>query len=105
MTEHAHSATAPALARWQDGYEIPVDVVEELVEEEGHDPYTRWTYRRVIVPSLAAVDIANAVAAQYDGDPGVLAQAQAVALDALAPQVGTLTDAVDTLILDSLAGA
>lgn len=104
MTEHAYSATAPALARWQDGYEIPVDVVEELVEEEGRDPYTRWTYRRVIVPSLAAVDIATAVAAQYDGDPAVLAQAQAVALDALTPQVVEHEIAIDDIVITLLGG-
>lgn len=104
MTEHAHSATEPALARWQDGYEIPVDVVEEVIEEEGRDPYTRWTYRRVVASSLAAVDIAAAVAAQYDGDPAVLAQAQAAALDALAPKVAEHEIAIDDIVITLLGG-
>lgn len=101
MTRSAH---APTVQRWQDGWEIPVNVTHATVTDD-YGTRDEWEYDRVIVPSLSHVDIAAAVDRQYDGDSGVLAQAQAAALDALAPQVTALTDAVDTLILDSLGGA
>lgn len=107
MSTHATtatSATEPSVARWQSGYEIPVNVRRETVTPPDGDPYEQWAYERVVVSSLSSMDIASAVLADFDGDPAVLAQAQEAALDALAPQVTALTDAVDVLIIDSLGG-
>jgi hypothetical protein len=100
----ATSATAPTLARWQTGWEIPVTVSVETVTPEMGEPYEQWTYQRVVVPSLAASDIQAVVERDFDGDASILAEAQAIALLALTPQVTALTDAVDLLILESLGG-
>lgn len=101
----ATSAAAPTLARWQSGWDIPVAVSVETVTPVIGDPYEQWTYQRVVVPSLAASDIQAVVERDFAGDPAILAEAQAIAMHALAPQVTALADAVDALILDSLAGA
>lgn len=101
MTTQA--ADRPTVARWQDGWDIPVNITSRTVTDDT-GTYTVWEYERVVCASLAHADIAAAVDRDHGGDPAILAEAVQAALDALAPQVGTLTDAVDTLILDSLGG-
>ena len=100
---YTESATEPTVQRWQTGYEIPVDVTsEDITDEQG--TYTRWTYRRVVTASLASVDIARAVAADFDGDPAVLAQAQAAALDAVTPLIAAHDDALAVITAELLGG-
>lgn len=101
MTTQA--AERPTVTRWQDGWDIPVNVTSRTVTDD-MGTYTVWEYERVVCASLAHADIAAAVDRDHDGDPAILAEAVQAALDALAPQVVALTDAVDTLILDSLGG-
>jgi hypothetical protein len=66
------SHEAPSVRRWQDGYEIPVNIT--------HNPATSdrsecWDYARVIVPALTAIDVTSAVDRDFDSDAGVLAEA------------------------------
>lgn len=106
LTTAAAGPVAP-IERHGTGWEIRTLVTNhDPVGVEGEPGFqaARCTYARVTVPALSSADVSAAVATQQDGDPDVLAQAQAIALDSLAPQVVALTDAVDTLIFDSLGG-
>lgn len=103
MTTQA--AERPTVTRWGTGWDIPVSITEQEIDLLDGGTQTVYAYERVVCASLAYADIAAAVDADHGGDPAILAEAVQAALNALAPQVTALTDAVDTLILDSLAGA
>lgn len=98
------SADRPTVTRWGTGWDIPVNITEQQIDLPDGGTQTVWAYERVVCASLAHADIAAAVDRDHGGDPAILAEAVQTALDALAPQVTALTDAVDTLILDSLGG-
>lgn len=95
------SATPPVIARWQDGWVIPINITSDEVTGD-HGTQTVWTYDRLIAQSLAADDVTRAVAAQFDSDPDVLTQAQAGALAALAPQVGLHDALIDDILIAML---
>ena len=102
MTTQA--AERPTVTRWGTGWDIPVQVTEQVIDTPDGGTQTVYEYERVVCASLARADIAAAVDRDHEGDQAILAEAVQAALDALAPQVTALTDAVDTLILDSLGG-
>ena len=64
----------PKTRRWQEGYEIPVNI-EELQIQKEEETYTAYSYDRVIVSALTVPDIESAVNRDFDGDADILAQA------------------------------
>jgi ABC-type Fe3+ transport system substrate-binding protein len=74
MIEWTYSGAEPFCQRWQDGYEIPVNVTTEE-----HDGRPRWVYQRVVTPALTTIDIWAAVERDFGADPEVYAQAIAAA--------------------------
>lgn len=73
------AATAPTLARWQTGWEIPVNVTTATITLPDGGTQTVYEYDRVIVASLSAPDLVNAVDRDHGGDPSVLGQARETA--------------------------
>ena len=64
----------PKTRRWQEGYEIPVNI-EELLVEKDDQTYIAYSYNRVVVSALTVPDIESAVAREFNADADVLAQA------------------------------
>lgn len=81
MTE---SHEQPVVRRWQDLFEIPVQVTSEARENPDGSTRTVWTYGRVLVPALTAIDVNSAIDRDFDADEQVRAQALAAMRDALA---------------------
>lgn len=74
----------PVVRRWQDLFEIPVRVASEARENPDGSTRTVWTYDRVLVPALTAIDVNSAVDRDFDADEQVRTQALAAMRDALA---------------------
>jgi hypothetical protein len=68
----------PKARRWQEGYEIPVEIEVLEVSDEYGDRLV-YSYHRLIVPALTITDIESAIARDFEGDEILLADAIAAA--------------------------
>lgn len=74
MIEQTYSGAAPKAQRWQNGYEIPVNITTEEIDDNG-ETKTRWVYQRVVTPALTTVDIQAVIDRDFNGDNAVYEQA------------------------------
>lgn len=94
MTE---STDPPVVRKWQHGYEVPVQITSTTV-----DGRTVYTYERIIVTSLSALDIKAAVDRDFNGDPAIYAEAEAAARTALGAADPATVDTIVTVLADAL---